>query len=317
MHDNNQSRPASPGPRLSRSPSPGQRPREEVLYRSDLDDIMADMRNDMRRSIEESHDNLSNSLVQTVSNMVDRQNKVHQARFQGIEHRLNKLEAGDVVASASLAAMREQLAMASQESPPPVQDDSFDRAIDASVLKLRTANQVAEQAFTKAIRCLMGELSLSDADWTCKPRPFGNMATLRLKGTAGLAALRVRKLLGSMRDGDSWRDVTVDMADGSKTKLYIDHDKNGRQSKTELAIRKAKKILTEWYPNTTFFPNKKGGTVTHNWVPLARAVINAASPPTLQWNVSLAAELRVDTAAVDAEFCSQLAAVSRPDVQWG
>ncbi len=55
--------------------------------------------------------------------------------------------------------------------------------------------------------------------------------------------------------------------------LFVEKDKNGMQTKRELLCKTLEKVLKEMLPQSEFFAKKTDGSVTSDWVPIARIVV--------------------------------------------
>ncbi len=125
----------------------------------------------------------------------------------------------------------------------PAAADSFDRAIDNSVIKIRAAGAVSLQAVEVALAEVVAEMALEKSQFKVDGHAIGESYTGLFNGAVNLASARVSKFMKLQRRGSVSREVAARDASGASHRLCVDVDKNLKQVKTEAVTRRLFKIL--------------------------------------------------------------------------
>jgi len=122
---------------------------------------------------------------------------------------------------------------------------------------------------------------------------IGKFFILRLHSEAGLAARRLKKAFGLLKDGaGNWRQFSMPVAQASgsaalpkQVQLYVAPDKSDKVRQTEMALKKLYRVLQNSYGDKTFSISRKTSTIQADFVPIVKVeAIAPRTPASLRWN---------------------------------
>ena len=144
-----------------------------------------------------------------------------------------------------------------------------------------------------------------------------NRFILRFSGAAGLAATRVNLARKTLRDeSGKWLELSVETPSGSKTRAFINPDKNPKMVKTERDTKRLGGILKDSYPNIKWHLNTYDGEISKVWTPMVKVEAQPGDTESiLRWNLAALAETDIDKREIVGKFSQS--ARNRAQVQWG
>ncbi len=102
---------------------------------------------------------------------------------------------------------------------------------------------------------------------------------------------------------------------GEGHRVYIDFDKNGKQSKLEITTKRLHAALRGVHPQLAVFPLRRLGTISLDFISLARVTIPDRDTYKVEWNLGLARDKKVDMEAVVRAMAADER--ERPAIEWG
>ena len=139
---------------------------------------------------------------------------------------------------------------------------------------------------------------------------------LRFNGNANLAAARAAKFLQLQKTGATWRDVGVADVDGKRQRVFLDGDKNPKQTRREILTKKLATVLHELYPQAELFANRRQGEVKLGWVALARFADLTPDSYRIEWNLPEAAKANSNKETV-LQRLTERDRKPGADIEWG
>ncbi|CAK0826778.1 unnamed protein product [Prorocentrum cordatum] len=195
---------------------------------------------DIAKQVHKSCTDLSKQVERRLAD-VERHQQQTDSTVQKLSDKIERLE-------QILGLMR------SEYPPVRVEDSSFDRDPDPTVLVLRAKAMLPKANVDKdAVQPILERNNLSPTDVKLEGDPAGRRLLLRLNGNAQLAARR-------------------------------SFPRTQKQVQTELLTKKLKAALSELYPAHNFHGNRDRGEISTQWKPLVRATPQPSqgSEPTLE-----------------------------------
>ena len=245
-----------------------------------------------------------------------------QARFGEVERDVARLStAQEKQASendsiwASIAALQAGLAVAETLEPPaeaPCYDPSFDRQVDTTIIKVNLAMDVARTLVQEA---LLASLTAAANDaWKIEGPDCGQRFTIKFAGAGGIAAKRAAKFQHNMRLADgSFARFFVAAAGGQNVEVFTAPDKSPETVRTEIMARRLKKTIDKLHPALASKTrcNKKDGTVSVDWVAVARVVVASKEAPVkVVWNLAACAIHNIEPETARCQFDEATASAS-------
>jgi hypothetical protein len=140
--------------------------------------------------------------------------------------------------------------------------------------------------------------------------------TIRFSGNANLAAARAAKFLQLQKTGATWRDVGVADVDGKRQRVFLDGDKNPKQTRREILTKKLATVLHELHPQAELFANRRQGEVKLGWVALARFADLTPDSYRIEWNLPEAAKANINKETV-LQRLTERDRKPGADIEWG
>ncbi|CAK0841726.1 unnamed protein product, partial [Prorocentrum cordatum] len=257
------------------------------------------------------------SLGKLQASMGDIAKQVHKSctdLSKQVERRLADVErhqqqTGSTVQRLSdkIERLEQILGLMQSESPPVrVEDSSFDRDPDPTVLVLRAKAMLPKANLDKdVVQPILERNNLTPTDVQLDGDPAGRRSLLRLNGNAQLAARRVRQITGSFNiSASQWQRFSTADTTGAATEVFISTVKSQKQVQTELLTKKLKATLSELYPTHHFHGNRDRGEISTQWKPLVRATPQPGqgSEPTLEFVRANLAQFGFSADQIRAKF---------------
>ena len=206
---------------------------------------------------------------------------------------------------------------ASSNSPFLDVNSTFARAIDTTILKLSATAAFSREEAGNAARKVLGEAGVPcTTKYEIEGPATGVTHIVRFTGSVADSARLVRKVLDDQKvDKNEWKRFKVKSTEKDaqgqlkEENLYINPDKNAKQVRTEIGMRKVSKIIRGLYAEKQFQSvDKLGGVVAVSWKPLLRVVAENPTSLSVQWNPAMVEKFGIDRKAVDDEFNADLGA---------
>ena len=232
-------------------------------------------------------------------------------RFEAMERQLASQQ-------ALCSRLAERLSIAESAAPPPKPPaHNFEREPDQSIIVISCKAMVERSKVADAISEWRAVADAGSEDVAClEGKELGRRFVLSFKGAPGIASLRVRKALDSLRiSPGKWFDFTVLAPDNSSQRLNVGPDKNGKQIRMEVEGRKLLTALKLEYPALRLFLNKATGAISCQFQDIVRVVpAEEGSPSTLQFALVNAGKFGVAPERTRCIFRD--AVLPRPEVVW-
>ena len=309
---------ASSGKRRAAEDVPAGDPGDDLVSRTDLKGILAELRtsvvNELSDSISKTIDTKFTAQVEKafrtydekitnrlsdhdmgIADLVKRADTVEQSQKK-MKEDINKLQRALAVAESAATEVVQQLEL-----------EQFDRQPDPAVLRANTSESVAKEAVLAAFATLFKDADIPDDGFEMVGGTMGisKNFTFRLLGAPGLAARRARKVLDMRRRPDgSWApnpQVTTPL--GRRIDIFLSPDKSPKQLRTELGGRRLFKAFKSAHPNKTVHLDKRAGMVSIDWHPCARVVpAQEQNSYTVQWNPTVVIRAQIDKEGIMSAF---------------
>lgn len=223
------------------------------------------------------------------------------------------------------------VAAAPRFSPLASSSDDFNRDTDKRILIVTCNAAVSRDSVLEVlapfIRETIPDETLETSAGGVASPPFvlegadvGKKWIIQFHGDLTTASLRAAKIFTSRRSrAGVWRDLSLNIPGGGKEKLYIELDKNGKQTLKEMLARKLQKILNE-HSGATDSRSKEWnwlrrdeGVVGRGKEKLCKIDFNEDDRPRLGWNDKAVEQLAIDKEAISAEFGKRSSAAADPE----
>ena len=131
-----------------------------------------------------------------------------------------------------------------------------------------------------------------------------------------MASRQVLRVLSRLRVDGVWKEFYVDVPGGARARLHLGPDKNPRQIRTEILLRRCRAAISEAHPTLRLFGDRERGVLSIGWDKILR--IEAAPgdrPSQLWWD---AAALRKHNLVKDdlAQITNAVVAPQQAEPQW-
>ncbi len=167
----------------------------------------------------------------------------------------------------------------------------------------------------EAIQSTIDEMRISRDGYVLDGEPLSQSFVVRFSGDTNLAAARAAKFLQLQRVGRTWKEVSARDASDVMQRVYVDGDKNLRQSRTEMATKRLHSALKQCHPQLQFFARRQIGEVCLDYMAIARVIVVDANVTKLEWNLALSDAKNIDKEKVASTMAA--AERTRPEIQWG
>ena len=303
------------------------------VSRSELDAILESVESRINGSIEAVEGRINESIKVSASEVKATFSSGLRQYDESVQRRFSHVESDVTAVQKRLEASEKdneklwdavghlQRSMAIAETAVPhkedFSDESFNRKVDATILRISSKAILAKSAVQSCIASWLGEADLDTSQYELQRLDSSKKFVLQFKANAGTAKSRASKAFVLLRGSDGkWKDFSVSKPSGGEERLFISRDKNGAQVKRELDTRR---LAGAWRAVCTdrpdFHVNKSEGVISINWVPVVRVDPQAGDDPShLRWNSKWISENTINHEAVAAEYKS----LSRPrqEVSW-
>ncbi len=184
----------------------------------------------------------------------------------------------------------------------PIASDDLDRALDTTIVKIRSSAALSQGSVCEAIEEIMKELGVGKEAFWMEGKEIGKLQVLRFLGPPGLAEQRARKLMQMQRLLSGWQRLVAADENEEEQPLYIDGDKNKQMVRAEVLTKKFGHIVEKLVGGRKVFTKRAKGKPYLERTPLAQLVPEGAEGFDVEWSLSLAGELKIDKATVVADL---------------
>ena len=210
---------------------------------------------------------------------------------------------------------------ATSVAAPPTSTE-FERALDHSIVKLSCKCMVAKSEVQKVAKTMCEEADMGNTPFEIEGPVTGQAFTLRFQEAYQSALLHSRKLLDAQRTGKAeWKRYQIDTLEAGsgggvqQESLFLNPDKNNKQIKMEIAVRKVIQHLKRLHTDKRFMcTSREEGIIGCEFRPIVKVVALSPSSVSLQWNQAMVDRYAISKAEVQQEFDSDLGAGA--GVQW-
>ena len=189
--------------------------------------------------------------------------------------------------------LRDVETVSSDLPPLYVPDPSYDREVDATILRVRARAAVQKGGLQASLAELSGHAALDVKFWTLDGPALGQNFVLRFSGTPELAARRAGRLRDALKTpSGTWRRLVARPAveGGEEVEYSVDEDKSKKTIALEKATRKLKNEAKALDPDTDYFARKRDHTLfAPGWVPIAK--VESPAPGELNVRINSASAL--------------------------
>ena len=184
----------------------------------------------------------------------------------------------------------------------------WDRSPDPGVLVLNCPGALCcRAAVNQFVKELADGCGISNSHFSAEGVSPGNKYTVRFVESSDLAARHVRTILGAQRKGPGqWEQHTLPTAAGGTTPVYINADKNNRQVKTEILLKKLVAYLKAKHPGVKVTPHREEALIKFDWMPAVRLDVQSPSCVALEWKATRVEQFKIDKKTAKEFFTDEL-----------
>ena len=269
--------------------------------KKDNEDTLRELLAAIDSSQAKSKQDMASSLAGVMQSSADRLNARldgHDARIEDIEHAHQEMQDAQSRISLDLADAKEAIkrlerrlgAAESGKSTEIINNDDFDREIDKSFLNI-TAGDNKMFELEKVIAATQEWLEAAGINpdqysFLGNNKKAAKRFKFKFKGIDGVAGTLSARAIRHLRVDGDWRPMECPDSDGNNVRIYVESDKSPKTRKTEIACRDLTRVLRTKH-DLKAFPNKRDGTVTVDFVPIAQIVFTTAeATPSIYWNAN-------------------------------
>ncbi|CAK0867932.1 unnamed protein product, partial [Prorocentrum cordatum] len=206
-------------------------------------------------------------IMATVRPHIDSIHRGLQSKIDSLGSHVNTLSIDVERHTSDIANLRKQmeelrgeLMVAKRTEKAPTPPPSFDRVEDPSVVVAMATKMVGIESVRATLSPFLSELGLDASSYTIKatgPMP-SRKYLISFNGSVGLASKYVNKVLSNLRQNDEWRIFEADVSGATPARLHLGPDKNPKQIKTEMALRKLRTALAGKYDGRWAVDRERG-----------------------------------------------------------
>ena len=165
---------------------------------------------------------------------VQQQFAAQQAQISALADRFQAASTTTRELTTTLQRIDDSLAAVESQVPIHIDTEGFERAIDITIVRARTGDKVSKAVLLAALQETADEMRLPAGQMVIDGAEIDKRFTIRFNGNANLAAARAAKFLQLQKTGATWRDVGVADVDGKRQRVFLDGDKNPKQTRREI-----------------------------------------------------------------------------------
>ena len=286
-------------------------------------ELMPDLQATMLAAISAAMDSGLNRMSAKVEEQFEEFDKNIQLQFTAQQAQISALSDRFQAASSTtreltttIQRLDDTLAAVESQVPIRIAAEGFERAIDTTIVRARTGDKISKAGLLAALQETADEMRLPAGQMVIDGAEIDKRFTIRFNGNANLAAARAAKFLQLQKTGATWRDVGVADVDGKRQRVFLDGDKNPKQTRREILTKKLANVLHELYPQAELFANRRQGEVKIGWVALARLADLTQDSYRIEWNLPEAAKANIDKETV-LQRLTERDRKPGADIEWG
>ena len=239
-----------------------------------------------------------------------------QAQINALTDRFQAASSTTRELTTTIQRLDDTLAAVESQVPIHIATEGFERAIDTTIVRARTGDKISKAGLLAALQETADEMRLPAGQMVIDGAEIDKRFTIRFNGNANLAAARAAKFLQLQKTGATWRDVGVADVDGKRQRVFLDGDKNPKQTRREILTKKLATVLHEHYPQAELFANRRQGEVKIGWVALARLADLTQDSYRIEWNLPEAAKANINKELV-LQKLTERDRKPGADIEWG
>ena len=239
-----------------------------------------------------------------------------QAQINALTDRFQAASSTTRELTTTIQRLDDTLAAVESQVPIHIATEGFERAIDTTIVRARTGDKISKAGLLAALQETADEMRLPAGHMVIDGAEIDKRFTIRFNGNANLAAARAAKFLQLQKTGATWRDVGVADVDGKRQRVFLDGDKNPKQTRREILTKKLATVLHELHPQAELFANRRQGEVKIGWVALARLADLTQDSYRIEWNLPEAAKANINKEMV-LQKLTERDRKPGADIEWG
>ena len=154
-----------------------------------------------------------------------------QAQINALTDRFQAASSTTRELTTTIQRLDNTLAAVESQVPIHIATEGFERAIDTTIVRARTGDKISKAGLLAALQETADEMRLPAGQMVIDGAEIDRRFTLRFNGNTNLAAARAAKFLQLQKTGATWRDVGVADVDGKRQRVFLDGDKNPKQTR--------------------------------------------------------------------------------------
>ena len=295
-------------------------PDDRPVTKSCVMQMLCEFQNGLDKSVEKSTaaalQAFKGEVFQNVSELLQRYDEVAQKKsaahdLQFEEHRkeIYQQKRDIETLKSDMAKLSETVGLAAKAQPSrkDLAAVGWDAEPDPTFLRINTDKGIAvcKNAVALGIQEWLEDGGLKANEWNLQGDALGRNFSLHFAGEAGTAALRARKLLGTMRIGArKYQNLEAQAPAGrGPIKLYVKANQSEKEWRLERGSKKLFKAIKEELPTRQVGLSRKEGAIMVDWRLVAKVVVHPRDePPTLQFNQAALTELSLDKSVFTNAF---------------
>ena len=298
---------AAAQPKRSREGDASDVPIEQTpVSREELDDILGALQADVTSAVTAA---VSQSFTIAIRKMDERAEKRYselEAEVRACQQKDRELEEQQTSLWAAIKHLQRDLLSAEQSVPvrDALVDDSFDRKIDVTIIKVSSKELVDKDAVFNKVSGLSAEADIGQEHFKVNGDNVAKKFTVQFTGPAQTAERRVEKVLTLLRQGNgAWRQIFAVSPARRETQLFFGPDKSGKQIKTEMESKRLHQAFKDVHSDLNPFLLRKEGIISISWVPVARVEVFPKGQSTVvHWNSAVVERHGIDKNRLIAAF---------------
>ena len=254
-----------------------------------LDAAMADVHSTFAAQLANTSKQVTGTMQRLVTDLDAKFEGRHQhteADVRALQTDMGRLEAGNIELRALLTQLQERVGVAEQTSvtgpPTPGPAGNWDRDIDKSLIRLRTASHAhitrleAEKTFARVLE----DANIKVGDWSLLgDKVSAPTFTARISGLAPAADRKVGQFFGACRSNGKWKEFHAALPNGSQERVFFSRDENPKQQFLAFASKKALSCVLSQFKDQKLFADRSRGLISRQgWRSLLKVEVHADRP---------------------------------------
>ena len=181
---------------------------------------------------------------------------------------------------------------------------------DETIIRINTSEAVAKTRILEKIKpWLTIDANLRETHFQLLGREVDRFYTAKFLGDMEEAKRRMEQAHTQLRNMDgSWNDFEIEAPQGTNVKVFISKDKTRTQLVREKAGRRLLQAFRQRHEGPNWQFNKTTGTITVDWVPIAKVEVDMDGTASIAWNGAEMQKKNYQKELVAADFLELSAA---------